>query len=546
MLGSQAHHPNLIIVTKADNNMKRREFAKIIGSVAATPFMFEHNSILATEVSLAPSENHFDFFSDIPKLNIDLASRYFRPNLNESIEYDAIVIGSGMGGGILADAISDAGLKTLVLEAGSLRHFVHISNLPIGNSLEVLAPYKIVDNSSSYGALSFCLGGKSLFWANVIPRMEKWELQYWPNVIADYLLVNGYEKAENVFRKRTQYLDGQIELKNYFAETFNDFTVSHLPRAYHTPTPTSRKGFPDERSTGSFSTSALLTASVVSSGTAGFDNLTINLNHIATHIETKNNRAIAVHCYDPTANKTRRFSGRSIVLCAGTMESARIALSSKLKDKSKKIGVGPTLHQSAEMQFIVPDTFKLLSRFDQANLYLRPKDNESRDRYTCELALNWQFWDAKTEDDDVWNQKYGQPKPSKSTIKFLFRHPLDDRNYIRINGRSCNVFINPLDGEPLKNEVFALKNRVMQHFGVSNNDLSGAINYSQGGDAIWHIAGSLRIGEPGVGVIDSDLKFHEYENLYSCDLSIFPDIPSVNPSLTLCALALRLANKISV
>jgi choline dehydrogenase-like flavoprotein len=38
------------------------------------------------------------------------------------------------------------------------------------------------------------------------------------------------------------------------------------------------------------------------------------------------------------------------------------------------------------------------------------------------------------------------------------------------------------------------------------------------------------------------LKFEGYSNLYCCDVSVFPTVPAANPSLTLVALALRLAD----
>jgi choline dehydrogenase-like flavoprotein len=52
------------------------------------------------------------------------------------------------------------------------------------------------------------------------------------------------------------------------------------------------------------------------------------------------------------------------------------------------------------------------------------------------------------------------------------------------------------------------------------------------------------MGDCEKAVVDSHLRFHEYENLYCCDLSAFPDIPLANPSLTLGTLALRLAEDI--
>jgi choline dehydrogenase-like flavoprotein len=59
---------------------------------------------------------------------------------------------------------------------------------------------------------------------------------------------------------------------------------------------------------------------------------------------------------------------------------------------------------------------------------------------------------------------------------------------------------------------------------------------------VAHEVGTLRLGEPGAGVVDTNLKFNEYENLYCCDLSVLPTSPAANPSLTLVALALRLAD----
>lgn len=63
---------------------------------------------------------------------------------------------------------------------------------------------------------------------------------------------------------------------------------------------------------------------------------------------------------------------------------------------------------------------------------------------------------------------------------------------------------------------------------------------------VAHEVGSMRMQKtPSMdGVVDKNLKLIGTNNVYICDLSVFPSSPTANPSLTLVALALRLANHI--
>lgn len=61
-----------------------------------------------------------------------------------------------------------------------------------------------------------------------------------------------------------------------------------------------------------------------------------------------------------------------------------------------------------------------------------------------------------------------------------------------------------------------------------------------------HQAGTLRFGkDPETSVLDLNCKTHEIENLYVVDSSFFPSIGAVNPTLTIIANALRVADKIA-
>lgn len=45
-------------------------------------------------------------------------------------QFDAIVVGSGMGGSVIAASLADEKKKVLVLEAGSLLFETHVANIP--------------------------------------------------------------------------------------------------------------------------------------------------------------------------------------------------------------------------------------------------------------------------------------------------------------------------------------------------------------------------------------------------------------------------------
>ena len=60
-----------------------------------------------------------------------------------------------------------------------------------------------------------------------------------------------------------------------------------------------------------------------------------------------------------------------------------------------------------------------------------------------------------------------------------------------------------------------------------------------------HQAGTMRFGiGPATSVLDLDCKAHELDNLYVTDAGFFPSISAVNPTLTIIANALRVADAI--
>ena len=269
------------------------------------------------------------------------------PRNTKNALYDVVIIGSGMGGGTLADSLSDAGVKTLVLEAGGLRLPTHMTSLP--GDWTRLATHHAVGHFTNEAGSDFLpgvhlnLGGRSVYWSGLIPRMHEWEMQFWPDEIRDFLAPTngGYAAAEQLLRKRLRLGPFQDQVVTKLQSDLSGWTVEDVPRSLHQPfiDTSGSLGNIVENSTGVYSTADLLLSSLSYPGRAGRENLTINTGHMVTHLETANNQVTHVVCQDLQGNVTRRYRGKFIVLAAGSLESARICLNSGLSDPNEKLAL---------------------------------------------------------------------------------------------------------------------------------------------------------------------------------------------------------------
>ncbi|HIK44678.1 MAG TPA: FAD-binding protein, partial [Leptolyngbyaceae cyanobacterium M65_K2018_010] len=286
--------------------------------------------------------------------NAHVQQQFFPPNLDETRLYDVIVVGSGIGGGILADQLSDLGLDVLVLEAGSYLFPTHTANLPRQHRIgqfdkhvwTLYEQFKVQNFANGFGAQfeggqAFNLGGKSIFWGGLIPRMAWWEMERWPRTLRWYLEDGGYQRAEDLMHRvplpPTPY---RRRVKQFLRQQLTDFTAFDAPMAVQYANHQENSTVP----VGMFSTADLLTESMLTYGPQGNQHLTINLNHPVSRVETLGNRVTHVVAYDLIAQQERRYQAKAVVLAAGTIESAKIAQLSGLADPTGKIGVGITDH----------------------------------------------------------------------------------------------------------------------------------------------------------------------------------------------------------
>jgi choline dehydrogenase-like flavoprotein len=95
----------------------------------------------------------------------------------------------------------------------------------------------------------------------------------------------------------------------------------------------------------------------------------------------------------------------------------------------------------------------------------------------------------------------------------------------------------------LRKKLQVILSRVDVYPVLLERNLYPGKNIPIGGTA--HQTGTARFGtDPTASVVDLDCKAHELDNLYVTDASVFPSIGAVNPTLTIIANALRVADKI--
>ncbi len=121
-------------------------------------------------------------------------------------------------------------------------------------------------------------------------------------------------------------------------------------------------------------------------------------------------------------------------------------------------------------------------------------------------------------------------------------------NRIRYDGERVVLDVTDTNDQPakdLKHRLEKLMNAAGSHPTMLERSLYLGKGIPLNGTA--HQAGTCRFGtDPASSVLDLNCKAHELDNLYITDASFFPSIGAVNPTLTIIANALRVADHIKM
>jgi len=471
-------------------------------------------------------------------------------NHDESVKYDLIVVGSGMVGGVLALQAAQLGRKVLILDAGRLEYSSHIFNLPHAHWGGLQAQHGVEnytrgDDTHIGQYPNMNLGGRSVFWYGIIPRMRNWELAFWPPPVASALTGGGYDAAEALMKKHQTTGPFQDQLIANLQTLFPNHEVCDTPRSEHQPN-IGQSSFV-EQSTGTFSTAELLYDALTAEGPLGRANLFVNLNHLVTRLEKTGSKITGVVCQDLVGNRQRTYRAEAVVLAAGSIETPKIALRSQLANPNSRTGVGLTDHGSFfSTTFEIPASSPYAGNDKYARIFLYADGNASH-RFNMEVELNDDYFRVRHANAAYWQNVLSNRHRTTIKLKATCATPLIDTNKVELAANPDDKTIVTMKRTPFGPEtrpsVEAMGTQILNFFGVQGFNLSDENQMGFGRDGTPHHAGgTMRMSADGSGVVNTNLRHESYDNLYVCDASVSPFIPAANPSLTLVALALRLAN----
>ena len=502
-----------------------------------------------------------------------------------------VVIGSGAAGGTIADVLTAHGLPVTLLEAGpridpgdfrqqDLEAFGQLSWLdPRVATGSWLAATAAPDRPAW---VVKAVGGSTLHWNGLAYRPQPHELKArstygaidgatladWPVTLAE--LTPWYAMAED--RLGVTGTSGiaphpasaHYKLLWNAAQKLGYRRVSNAGIAINSGTRDGRPGciqmgFCNQGCKISAKWSTLASEVPRAEATGRLD---LRTESTAVRIETDANGRVAAVIYADAKGALHRQAAHKVVLACNAIETARLLLLSEsgrhpagLANGSGQVGRNYMRHIAAMTYAALPGPVNMHrgivtpgTIFDEAR---HDPQRGFSGGYLMEAAGMSPVSLALLLDPAGWGRDYAG---------FLERYDhlagmlMNGEELPRADNRiTLDDKVKDVRGLPVARvhvDEHAEAGRMIAHFNQQSAELYRAVGASdvRHGRPVsaTHNMGTARMGkDPATSVVDATLQAHEVAGLYIADGSVFPTSTSVNPTLTIVALALRLAHRLA-
>lgn len=387
--------------------------------------------------------------------------RLFLEYIGPRDDFDIIIVGSGIGGGVLADDLADrlgGHKRILVLEAGSFIYPTHVYNVCRFPNAS-LARHFGCDTFWQAGhqgsehyigekpQLNF--GGRSIFWSGLIPTVQGWELDFFPPRVRQDLAGGLLNRAgETMNESRSMGATAQAVVARLRQSPLaSDFSIQETPRALHQPY-LEADGTPKDQfftePTGVFNTAELLANQLgLTPGTRHGDGpgLQVLLNHYVEDVQNHGTHLELV-TRNTLTGQVRHFRAATAVLAAGSIESPKLLRRSSMcpwlpSPAKPLVGRGLSDHPTTNeiTTFVHGIGTVALSGDDHAKIVfysrgLRDGHNQIGYPFNVEMNINHEYWHLR-ENDPNREPRGGPADAARIDIKFSFGNCLDDQNEVK-------------------------------------------------------------------------------------------------------------------
>ncbi|QYR24150.1 GMC family oxidoreductase [Paenibacillus sp. sptzw28] len=463
----------------------------------------------------------------------------------EKTDYDVLIVGTGAGGSAvlwrLCDQLKASGKRIGIVEAGDLLLPMHAQNIP---TLDMERARKLFANPKisipiglripdfPAATLLHALGGRTLFWSGVSPRMHESVIRKWPVTLKE--MSHYYNIAEEVMNVSREYTKGS---------SLTEVLVHRLRTGGFTES----AGFPlavdlQQTKYGRIHSNVFYSAMNLFAFSLNRRPFDLAVNARAVKVLCDNGKVAGVQVMNPE-KKSFFLKSRNVVVSAGALETPQLLLHSGIEGRA--IGHFLTNHsfimahgvlnrgdfpeELGTLGILIPQTDE---QPFQIQLY-GPGDYfwYSYEEKPVNMELRVRFEGFGIVESRFENQVYLNPNCRDEygvpEIQINFSYSERDREIIRQAAHTVKqvseIIKAPLISSDGKSEICLLPP------GLDN-----------------HVSGTCRMSaESSEGGTNRYGEVYGAAGLFVADNSVLPPMGASNPTLTTIALAIRTADFIA-
>lgn len=477
---------------------------------------------------------------------------------------DAIIVGSGAGGGPVAWQLTEAGKKVAIIETGGFyttNDFNRFELIALRNlwwKPRWTSNYELGLEDEIALGMGRCVGGSTTIFTAVAKRAPAFNFKEWhdasrpKNDAGEPLTAEDLEPSytqveiDTGVRKYTEWDDGLKKIDEGFRKLGHPWTPVHAFISPKCDQSGCLFGCPTEAKRGSMVTYII---PAVLLGAQIFYNSTVTRLLFSKSENGGKPKAEGVEFVNEAGEK-KKLTSKIVIVAAGALNTPLLLLDSGIEELA---GHTKSISQIG-MNFGVNTATMVFGRFDEVlnNWLMHPLSGQMDDFAQKErggfLLEGSEVMEGPLSFAELMQDEDGLPLWGARQKKIM----KDYRHYagIFINIHDANdgrIFRDPETGQDKYHKPITIedKSKFKAAKSLCREGLyaAGAKDTLDSAYISHHVQGSCRMGEDvSRSVVNSHCESHDVENLYVMDGSVIPSVIDSNPSLTIMALSRRLGN----